>query len=199
MNITRTAAIAVFAALGFKTADKWNTARLNEKVAKIADNVTDKEVEAIEDKDIKSTVMDIIDDLKAGKTVTVTEDTPAKEEPKAEAPAKTEEKAPAKEEKPAKSEKPAKEEKPSKSDKPAKADKKDKPASKKEEPAKDKVGNRIGSQAADINAAIGKGWTTEEEVCKATKLKPARVQNHFRYLEGRKLIETDEKKGVRWK
>lgn len=197
MNITRTQAIAVFAAIGFKTAEKWNTARLNEKVSKIADNVTDKEVEAVQDKDIKSLLMDIIDDLKAGKTVTVTEDDGKTAAP-AEAP-KAEEK---KEDKPAKEEKPAKEDKPAKSEK-ASSKKDDKPAKssggKKNEPAKDKYGNRIGSQAADINAAIGKGWTTEEEVCKATKLKPARVQNHFRYLEGRKLIETDEKKGVRWK
>lgn len=193
MNITRTAAIAVFAALGFKTADKWNTARLNEKVAKIADNVTDKEVEAIEDKEIKSTVMDVIDDLKAGKTVTVTEDEPAKSEAKSEEkPAAKADEKPAKEEKPSK---PAKEEKPAKSEKP----KADKPKAKKEEPAKDKFGNRVGSQAADINAAIGTGWATEEEVCKATKLKPARVQNHFRYLESKKLLETDEKKGVRFK
>src|SRR5262245_22256933 len=51
--------------------------------------------------------------------------------------------------------------------------------------AKDKFGNRLGTQGAAINVAVedAQPVATVQVVCKATGLNEARVKNHFKWLE----------------
>ena len=55
--------------------------------------------------------------------------------------------------------------------------------------AVDGVGNRVGSQAARINAVMTKKPQTVADIAKASKLGVPRVIGHMRYLVGRKLVE----------
>lgn len=194
--IPRTVAVAIFVALNFKTADKWPDDRLNKRLSQLADNVDKDTVASIEDDAVKTQLKDVLKQISDGSTVEVEpeaaakpkkpaadEETPAPKKKAAAAPA---EEAPAPKKK-APAEEPAA--------KPKKADAAPKKA--KEEPAKDKLGNRIGSQAANINAALSKKWTSVADVATATKLSEARVRSHFKYLEGKKLAELNDEKGAR--
>lgn len=203
MTITRVSAIAIFVALGFKTADKWDTDRINKRLSQIADQVDDDAVKGVEDDDTRKSLQSVLKALGAGETVELEAEKKAKTEDEPEKPKAKKAKAePAAEEgdepeKP-KSKAKAEPEGDDEDDKPkakAKAEKSEKKA--KAEPAKDKFGNREGSQAANINAALAKKWTTVAEVAKATKLSEARVRSHFKYLEGKKIAEYDAEKGAR--
>lgn len=206
MKITRTAAVAMFVALGFKVADKWDNARINKRLSQMADNVDEDAIKTIESDAVKADVKSVLKALKADETVEVEEEAKAPKAEKAEKPA-------AKEDEASKGKKDAgkvaedkvkesaggkKEEPAAKDEKPAKAAKADKPAkAPKAEAEVDKFGNRVGSQAANINAELAKKWTSVADVAKATKLSEARVRSHFKYLEGRKLGEYDVEKGFR--
>lgn len=192
-TITRSAAIAIFVALNFKTADKWPDDRLNKRISQLADNVDADAVNSIDDATVKADLKNVLKSLEAGDTVTVAVEETAKKEKLAKAEKPASEEAPA--EKPKKAAKAEQEPaEPAKKEKPAKAEK---PKASKEEPAKDKWGNREGSQAAQINAQLSKKWATVEAVAEATKLSAARVRSHFKYLEGKKLIELSDEKGAR--
>ena len=56
-------------------------------------------------------------------------------------------------------------------------------------PEVDQVGNRVGSQAARINAVMTKKPQKAEDIAKASKLGVPRVLGHMRYLIGRKVVE----------
>jgi predicted Rossmann fold nucleotide-binding protein DprA/Smf involved in DNA uptake len=55
-------------------------------------------------------------------------------------------------------------------------------ASNKKTPARDPFGTRIGSQAATINAALGKKPKAEADIVKESALPQARVRAHLRWL-----------------
>lgn len=203
MKITRTAAIAMFVAFGFKIAEKWDDAKLNKRISQIPDQVDEDALKNLADEAVKKDVKDVLAALEKGEEVTVeVEDAPkAKAEKPAKAAAEDEgeekpkaktkdagDKAVEKVKASAKKDEPAGDEKPAA-----------KPAAKakKEEAAVDKFNNRIGSQAANINAALAKKWITIADVAAATKLSEARVRSHGKYLEGRKLAEYDAEKGIR--
>lgn len=201
MKLTRTVALAVFAALKFKTADKWNETRMNDKLDKIGDNVTAAEVEAIADPVIKETVENIIKANTAKETVEI--DVPA-------AAPRSREKEPA-------APRVTADDKAEPPDEPAKGKKKDAgktaeaavkasdkkvplvkvkaaPAAKKSEVALDRFGQRVGSQAAAINEVMSKKWQTLEEIMKGSKLGKPRVTMHMRYLvDERKFVEASDK------
>ena len=62
---------------------------------------------------------------------------------------------------------------------------------------KDRFGNRVASQAGQINAAMSKKIQTVEQIAEATGLSEARVRSHMQYLIGRELAEHVEDKGYR--
>lgn len=203
MKLNRTSAIELFIELGFKTANKWDDARIQQKLDKIGDAVD--ESTPVESEGAKTTLAGVLEALKAGKKITLETEKSAKQEKsakKADAPAEEpakskKDKAPKEAEAPAKPEKKGKEEaKPA-----AKAEKK--PA-KKEAPAKgakaekavDALGSRLGSQAATINTAMSKKWQTLEEVATASGFEVSRIKIHVRYMVSKGLFEQSDK-GIR--
>ncbi len=213
MKISRTSAIAIFVALGFKTADKWDDDRFNKRLSQMADNVDDDAIKGIEDEGTRKELKGILKALENSETVEIEAEAkkkPAAESDETETP-KAKTKAPAEDdetETPAPKKKDAgkvaEEKVKSSTKKTEDADEPEAPKKKKvvakstkEEPAKDKYGNREGSQAANINAQLAKKWTPVADVAKATTLSEARVRSHFKYLEGRKLAEYDAEKGAR--
>lgn len=63
----------------------------------------------------------------------------------------------------------------------------------KKAPAIDGIGNRVGSQAARINAAMSKEPRTVEAIAAAAKLGVPRVRSHMAYLIKRKAaVQTQD-------
>lgn len=59
---------------------------------------------------------------------------------------------------------------------------------------RDELGNRLGTQAAQINAALTKEGQTAEKIAEVTRLPLDRVRDHLKYLlEDRKLNVKDDK------
>lgn len=174
MKITRTAAVALFVALGFKLADKWDNDRLSSKLSKVHENVGDDDINAIADEAVKKDAKAVVTALNAKEAVEIIDDA------KAEKPAKEGkgEKADADSNTGAKDEKPAKSEKKDKAPKAAKSDVK-----------RDKFGNREGSQAAQINAQLAKKWTGEDDIAKGAGTNVARVRGHLKWLIGEGYAE----------
>lgn len=201
MKINRTAVIAIFVAIGFKTADKWDMARINKRVAQLPDQVDSEIVAGFADEEVKKNTKAILKAFAAEETVEVIDDSapskpsakPDAEEGKSE-PEKKKDAGKIAEEKVKASAKPAAASDEDEEPKPAA---KKQPGKAKEEPAKDKFGNREGSQAANINAQLAKKWTPIADIAKKTGLNEARVRGHGKYLEGRKLAEYDKEKGIR--
>lgn len=209
MKVTRSAAIALLIALGFKTAEKRNNAGLAEKLQAVGDHYDadsfsgDKEQKELLEKILKASTIEVIDD-EGAKEETEEKSKKHKKAEKVEAAEEAETESDEAEEA---SEEESGEEKP-KSKKKEKEVKKEKKAAKPEksekakkkppvnDTPKDKFGNREGSQAALINAAISKKWTAAEEIVKSSGFSLARVQSHIRYLVGKELIEVGDK-GVR--
>ena len=52
----------------------------------------------------------------------------------------------------------------------------------KKQPTRDAMGNRLGTQAAAINAVLGSKPKTEAEIVKETELGAARVRAHLRWI-----------------
>lgn len=189
MNITRTQAIALFTALKFKTAEKWNDARLNAKLAIIHDGATNEEVAAIDDKDTQSLAKKVIAARKADEAVSI----------------QSEEEKPAKTSKVTKTEKVEEDEKSAKKAKGEKAPKPEKEVkAKAEKKAKvktsaetDKWGSRVGTSASKINGLIGKKWISIADLAKEAGCTESRVRPHIRTLTLKKHVETEKDKGVR--
>lgn len=186
MKVQYAAAIALCTAIRLDMAARWPEKVLNEKLNLIVTDLEADDVDALTGEP-RATYDAMLAASKAGEEITV--EMPAK----GEKPAGKGKAAPA----PAKAkvgkEKPAT--KPAST--PAKAPAAAKPAKAKAEPAKDKFGCRLGSQAAAINETISKKWATEEEIVKATKLTTARIRGHMQHLVKIKVVEADEKKGWR--
>lgn len=203
MKLTRTAAIELFQELGFKTANKWDDARLQQKLDKIGDAVDSST--AVESETAKETLAGVLKSIEAGKKIVLDGGKKAKkveaEEAAEEAPAedteasKTEKTAEKKtkkaeaEEAPApKSEKKAKAEKVEAS-KPEKKEKKAKAPS----GAVDACGCREGSQAAQINAAVTKKVQTLDEIAAACGLPMSRVKLHLKAMVAKGKMEQSDK------
>lgn len=169
MEMTRKDAIAMFNAVGFKTASKWDNAVLQKKLNNLG-KMMDPDVEMKLDSDMDVTVKKIIKTVANGGNIVLLE---AKETKKAAA---------------------AVHEKNSKGGETAKKkEKKEKkaPAVKKE---RDKWGSYPGSQAADINAVIDKKLLTIEEISKQSKSAVGRVRGHLRSLLQKGFIEKKDDK-----
>ena len=194
MKISKINAIALFTALGFQTASKWDEARLLKKLTELPEQV-DGETK-LEDENVQKLLDGVI--KAKGKVELVdepAENSPSKKEEDEEAaPAKKSDKA---SKKPA----PAKEED-EEAPAPKQDAKKSAPAKGAEAPAKkaapevDKFGCRVNSQAGAIDAVLSKKWQTLEEIAKDTKLGVPRVKAHVRFLANKKLVEFTDK-GVR--
>ncbi len=66
-------------------------------------------------------------------------------------------------------------------------------ATKKEPPARDSLGCRVGSQAATINAAIGPKAKTATAIAEETGLPLGRVKSHLKFVVGKELVvESDD-------
>lgn len=211
MKITKTNTILLFVELGFANATNWDTAKLTTKINQIADKVdVDHDMKTDEGTKLLKQVFEASE---SGEKIEVTEEAPK---------SKKADKTPAKAEKPAKKGKPApadedeeeaedeeevdEEETPApkgKSKKPAPAPEADededdeKPAKKAKSEGKDRFGNRVNSQAGQINAAMSKKLQTVDQIAEATGLSEARVRSHMQYLIGKKLAEHVEDKGYR--
>lgn len=120
MKIKREVAVAMFVALGFKTADKWPGERLVQKLEKLQEVVKPDVLEKMDDAALKTTINKALEAAKNEDGFIILGEDPKAEEAPAEKPAKGGKKAAA--DKPAKEEKPAKEKK-EKQEKPAKPEK----------------------------------------------------------------------------
>lgn len=192
MKVTIQAAQALFIALGFGTANKWNAERLSEKftkMAKIIDKPDELNPDIITDATARKTFDAVAKALRKGEAVEIVEadepETPAEKAPAAKPAAKPAKPAPTA--KPAPAAKPVKQ--PAKPA-PAKAEKA--PATK---PAgKDRWGSRLGTSAAKINAAIGKRPKTTEDIVAETGVLKATVQERLWKLRAiDKVIDKNEK------
>lgn len=204
MNITKTNATLLFVELGFANATNWDTAKLTTKINQVADKVgADQDMKTDEGTKLLKQVLEASE---SGTKIVVTEDEEAPKSKKAEKPAKKaakpaadeddeEEEAPAPKSKKGKPAAPAKEE-----DEEDESDDDEKPAKKakaSKSEGKDRFGNRVNSQAGQINAAMSKKIQTVEQIAEATGLSEARVRSHMQYLIGRELAEHVEDKGYR--
>jgi hypothetical protein len=201
IEVKKSVAVALLAKLGFPGADKWDTARIATRLKKLPSAV-----EGDEDvgKELKSVFADIMKAADGGE-ITVVEDAakPAKAAaPSKKAPAKAaaaeddesdededseddesdEDEDEAPKAKKSKGKKPAKE---SDEDEDEEDEKPAKKAAKKDAAGKDKFGCRLGSQAASINAVIGKKPKTAEEIATESETAAARVRAHMKAFVGK--------------
>lgn len=197
MKLNRTNAVAMFVALNFKLAGKWDADKLNAKLSKLADNVAQSDLDAIKDsgaegsEQVLKDINAVIAASKAGEAVELVDDTA---EPTPAAPAAKAKKAPAAKKDPVEEAKKGSAEGKKDAGEPAA---KKAPATKKDAAERDRFGNRVGSQAATINAALAKKWQTDEEIAKATSLPVNRVRGHAKWLESQKKVEISKEKGIR--
>ena len=171
LKVTKEDAIALFGALGFGTAKKWDVARLQKKLNALdeapEDELGDEQLDDLLDEILSTKEGNVIvvdEDAKPDEDYEETEVEAKKEKSKKKTTKKSKKEKPAKKvkkEKPAKKEKKTKDKKEKKTK--VKQEKKNKPA-KKTEVKKDKFGNRKGSIAAAINAALTKRPKTMEQL-----------------------------------
>lgn len=175
MKIIRSAAIAVFAAIGFQSASNWTNDKLAAKLNRLPET---EGLNEIKDKDARVTIKAVLADIEAGNQITVV-DEGASDEPAA--PAKKKKAAPV-EETPA--EVPAKK-------------KKVVPAEEPPAPAPEKVierdvlGAKVGSKASAVNACIidAGGWANEDDIVTKTGFTHDFVKVHLSFLFSQKKIE----------
>ena len=173
MNVTSEQAVSLLTELGYENADKFSTAKMTNMLKKIISKLGDDD-----ELDVSKASRKLVAKMVAAGKVKVTDDAVA--EPAAK-------KAPKAEKKSAKAEKNGKPKK--------KVVAKGKGAG----GEKDKFGSRVGTEAATINALIGKKPTTIEkikdnEACKDFSV--GRVASHIRFLKGRGFIKQDGDKVV---
>ena len=193
MKINTTLARQLFVELGFSNASNWDAAKLATKINQIADKI-DPEQEMKTPEGTKL-LKQVFEALEEGTKIEVADEPAAKPAAKKGKPAPAPE---ADEDEESEDEKPAK-----KSKKAPAADEDDEeeaPAKKakgSQSEGKDRFGNRVASQAGQINAAMSKKLQTVAQIAEATGLSEARVRSHMQYLIGRELAEHVEDKGYR--
>lgn len=87
VDLTRTAAIAIFTAIGIITAAKWNPTRMKAKLAKLDEMIDDDT--KIKDKGVQADINKVLKAIKAGGEITVAKDAPTKGKGKADAKTET--------------------------------------------------------------------------------------------------------------
>lgn len=189
-TLNRAACVALCEALNYHAAAKMSNERLKIRVGKIAEAIDDEVFEELEEATEK-TLREVIALEKDGADWDI-QDEPGTEKPKAKkkkAPAKAKAKKSEPEEEEEESA-PKKKKAPSKAK--AKSEKKEKAPAKVVE--KDALGNRLGSQAAQVNAVMAKKFQTVDQIAEACDLSTGRVASHMRYLMKRELVECKDKK-----
>lgn len=221
MKITRTQANEVLAAMGWNTANKWTDSKVLARLEKVAAlSETDS---TVGDPEVNKIIRAMAEAHENGEAIEIGEaEAPAKKSKGKKAPAKkapakkkSKRKAPPVEEEEEDEDEPDlddeeedeedeedEEEAPpppprkkgkGKKTAPAKKEKSTEPKAKKAAAEKDKWGNRVGSQAAVINAVVSRKSKSVDEMVEETGLGKARVQGHMNYLLKRDLIEKTSK------
>jgi hypothetical protein len=177
MQITRTQAVAIFTAIGFQTADRWDIARFNTKLAKIGDNVTDERLAAIADKGVRELATNVVKTARKDQVECV-------EDPPVAAPKGKGKKA-----------------SPTPAPAAAPAGKGKGKAAPKAEDKFDKFHNRLNSGGHKVNEVLwnAKKVLTVEEIAKASGLSAARVRSHVRWLVDVRKLATESDKGFKVK
>jgi len=190
--------VSLCESLGFKTASKWNKARMAEKLVEISELAGgDGEVGVeLEDEDQKELLQKII---KAGGKVDVVQVLDDEE---------NEEAVESKDERSLTAEGDEEDYEEVENEEAAKINaeinkavkgKKSKTVGEKgaktpkAEKAVDALGNRVGSQGAQINACLSKKNKTIAQIAEETKLTAGRVNGHIKYLEGKGLVVLSDK------
>lgn len=203
-NINLIAAIALFQAMGFKTADKWDAERATEKFAKLGSMLDAKgkfdpdelDPNDITDKKQRALFDELHEHLKDGITIVV--DAP-------EAPAKKkvteeEEEAPAPKKKKITEEE---DETPPAKKKPAADADDEKPAKKKVAKGgaeKDEHGFRVGTALNKLAEALGKKAQTQAELTKAAGLKGTYYEALAKLVKAKVAVLVEDKEGGKtWK
>jgi len=190
LTITKSDAVAICIGIGYKSAGKWNRARMERKFKTLAseDDYKDLEIDEdiVEDKDERDRLNKLLKSLRESKgqfeLVKSKEETSVPEDPLEDEPEKDE----PEKDKPEKDE-PEKEETPVVEDeaegKTKKSKKKAKAKKAKKAAEVDEFGNRLGTEAAAINVAMVKadGPKTIQELCEMTGLSRSRISGHVGY------------------
>jgi len=180
-EVTKTRAVKIFEALGFKTASQWKLARLQSKFEKLDTLIEGAKLTAKmqrrintilrgQSRGVKVVVVDV-EDVDAGKKREKDVDDAKKRA--------TSRKEDAKVKKTKKAKKKA--------------------APKKEAAVKDKCGRREGTQGFLINEHISKKAKTPEQLAKETKLPVARIANHLRDMVAKDFVKKTAKGTYCWK
>jgi len=197
MTLTREQAVKLLVAMGFKTAGKWNTERIQKKVDSFVELAGEEEV-VINNEKMQIRFKRIIKALKNGKTVVIDDNAEVTDEQTDETTAT----------KPSKKKKVKKAKKAKKADadededgdidtddapeKKAKKAKKEKTESKSKE--KDAFQCRVGTGAAAINAVLTKKPQSIEKIVEASGMTKARVSGHLAAMVKKDFVHVDEDK-----
>lgn len=214
VQITRADAVALCVALGYKAASKWNKQRMLDKLKELSQMAREAGFRVPNDEDdaarLNKLLRKIVDEKgeveisqKADEEAVVEEGTAVEEvvEKKAKKAKKAqpvEEDADADEEveeKPKKVKKAKTEPVTEEGDEivPAKA-KPEKKAKKAGKAERDRFTNKVGSQAAEINAVLDKKGKTYEKICEETKFGSARVRAHIKFLVEKGFVTVQDNK-----
>lgn len=195
MEVKRSELIDAFVAAGLKNAGKMNRKDLLKKCSDFRgvceadeDDTPEEVVEALEDldEDQAKLLVDIMTAADDDEDIEIVDDKAAKKSTKKTTSKKSTKKKAADDDE----EEDDDEEAPPKKKKSTKKKSKGAGTKKKSEVARDKFGNKEGSQAADINACFkGKKPVTVDKIVETTELKRGRVKAHLKWLEERNHIE----------
>ena len=185
MIITRKQAVSLFKALGYNTADKWDSARMQVKINNLPELVT--KGQQVEDKKQQTLLDTIMKKRRHNKVVTIEESgepeaTKVKSKEKEEAPKKTDD------EQTDKKKETKKEKEPEKQPKKKEAKKE----AKKDTIGTDKFGNRLGSDAAKLNACLAKKPKTMSELTKEAKLTTSFYNHLNKLIEAKHIVKVEK-------
>lgn len=168
LNVKRTELVTLFEKLDFKTASKWNKARLENKIASLPELV-DNDTDAEDSQELLDSLLNAIENEVA---IEITDDT-----------AKTEDK-----------KKTKKTKKTDDDDDDAPAPKKEK-KEKKEKPSveKDRFGSKIGTQCNLINEAMTGKPQDIKTIAEVSGMTISRVKAHMTYLVSKEFVEKTDK------
>ena len=195
VKINKADAVEMFTAIGFTTAKKWTTKRLQSKANRMdtapEDSLGNKKLDELVDVCLSSENILIVDEVEETKK----KDTKPKTKVKTvkatvinNKKVKTEKKEKVKTEKKEKKEKAPKEKK----EKKAKTEKDPKEKKEKTSTEKDKFGSRVGSSPAKFNACLQKKAKTMAELVKESGLSITMYDHVKKLIERKLVIKTDK-------
>ncbi len=197
-TITREEAVALCTALGFKTAGKWNKDRMLRKLLDLGGMVKDGGIQVDEEHENADRFNELLLAISEADGEVEFSGKEAVGEKTQEVKAKKEKAKPA-----AKKEEPVveeddeddEEEQDDEDDEEEQPKARPKAAPKKKgDVERDRFTNKVGSQAAAINAVLGKKGLTYGQICEKSGFKAARVKAHIKFLvdKGFVTIENDK-------